>query len=48
MLPNGVSAGTANPVVPEPVNEALRAGATVRMLVNALSRPGTALADEPP
>ena len=42
--PNGVPAGTANPVGPLPVNEALRFGAIVRVLVYALSRPGTAIA----
>ena len=42
--PNGVSAGTANPVGPLPVKEALRFGATVKVLVKALSRPGTAIA----
>jgi hypothetical protein len=42
--PKGVPSGTANPVVPLPVREALRFGAIVRVLVKALSRPVTALA----
>lgn len=44
--PNGVPAGTANPVGPAPVREAFRFGAMVRVLVNALSRPVTAMADQ--
>ena len=42
--PNGVSSGTAKPVVPLPVSEALRFGAIVKVLVKALSRPVTARA----
>ena len=42
--PKGVPAGTANPVGPLPVREALRFGATVKVLVNALSSPVTARA----
>ena len=42
--PNGVPAGTAKPVGPLPVREALRFGATVKVLVKALSRPVTAIA----
>jgi hypothetical protein len=33
MQPNGVSAGTVNPVGPLPVREAFRFGATVKVLV---------------
>lgn len=35
--PNGVPSGTANPVVPAPVKDALRFGATVKVDVYALS-----------
>lgn len=42
--PKGVPAGTAKPVGPLPVREALRFGAMVRVLVKALSRPVTATA----
>jgi hypothetical protein len=42
--PKGVPSGTAKPVGPLPVNEALRFGAMVKVLVKALSRPGTAMA----
>lgn len=42
--PKGVPAGTAKPVGPDPVRDALRFGATVRVLVKALSSPGTAIA----
>jgi len=42
--PKGVLSGTANPVGPLPVSEALRFGATVRVEVNALSSPVTAIA----
>lgn len=44
MHPRGVPSGTAKPVGPLPVREALRFGATVRVLVKALSRPVTAMA----
>ena len=37
MQPNGVSAGTGNPVGPDPVRLALRLGATVSTEVKALS-----------
>jgi hypothetical protein len=43
--PKGVSAGTAKPVVPLPVSEALRFGAMVKVLVYALSMPVVAIAD---
>jgi hypothetical protein len=42
--PKGVPGGTAKPVGPLPVNEAFRFGATVSVLVKALSRPVTAIA----
>lgn len=42
--PKGVLSGTAKPVVPLPVKEALRFGATVKVLVKALSKPVTAMA----
>ena len=42
--PKGVSAGTAKPVGPLPVKEALRFGATVKVLVKALSTPVVAIA----
>lgn len=42
--PKGVPAGTSKPVGPLPVKEAFRFGATVKVLVKALSRPVTARA----
>lgn len=38
MFPKGVESGTAKPVGPEPVSEAFRVGAMVKVDVNALSR----------
>ena len=42
--PKGVPGGTAKPVGPLPVKEALRFGAIVSVLVKALSSPVTATA----
>lgn len=39
-----MDAGTGKPVGPLPVRELFSVGATVRVLVKALSRPGTAMA----